>query len=212
MCIRYTSILLPTQWRIKYLLGQDVSTDVRVWEPQTWGSWNKWTIMICQHVNKDVKYEMGFLGIKIPTLQCPQQTVICNSPNYPCLLMVYSRSVSEGTRAKRRQKWTDLHMVTHNITIWYTLQYSSTHPREPGLGKWGKARKGPDHLFLLWVAVWGIGEAKTLHFGPGRVVVTDKPASDPPETAASEAASLNDNAFYYFIPLPYHCKSMSWAG
>lgn len=186
-CTRSTFILLPTQWRVKCFLGQVVSNDVRVWEPQTWGSWNEWTIMICQHANKDIKYEVGFLGIKIHTSQFPQQMVIYNSPNYPCLTMVCSRNVNEGTRAKRRQKWTDLHKVMHNMMIWHTLQYSSTHPRQPGLRKRGKVRKEPDHLFLLRVAVWRTGEAKMLHFSPGGVAVTNKPALDPPDTATSRA-------------------------
>lgn len=116
-CTRSTFMLLPTQGRVKCFLGQGVSNDVRVWEPETWGSWNKWNIMIRQHVNKDIKEEMGFLGIRIHTSQFPQRTVIYNSPNYPCLVMVYSRNVNEGTRVKRRQKWTDLHTVTYNMVI-----------------------------------------------------------------------------------------------
>lgn len=184
-CTRFTFILLPTQWSVKCFLGQGASNDVRVWEPQTWGSWNKWTIMSCQHMNKDIKYEMGFLGIKIHSSQLPHQTVIYNSPYYPCFMMVYSRNVNEVTRAKGRQKWTDLHMVMHDI--WQILWYSSAHPREPGLRKWSKeVRRGPDHLFLLWVAVRRT-EAKMLHFSPGTVAVTDEPGSEAPDTATSRA-------------------------
>lgn len=93
--------------------------------------------MGCQHVNKDIKNKMGFLGIKIHTSQFPQQMVIYNSLNYLCLMMVYSRNVNEGTRAKGRQKWTDLHMVMHDM-IRHTLRYSSAHPKESGLGKRGE--------------------------------------------------------------------------
>lgn len=128
----------------------------------------------------------GILGIETHTSQFPQQMVIYDSPNYPCLMMVYSRNVNERTIVKERQKWTDLHMAKQNT--WHILQYSSAHQRHPGLGKLGKeVRREPDHLFLLWAAVWRMGETKMLHFSPGRVAGTDEPGSGPPDTATSRA-------------------------
>lgn len=74
--------------------------------------------MSCQHVNKDINYDMRLLGFKIHTSQFPEQTVIYDSPNYPCLMMVCSRNINEGTRAKGRQNWADLHMDMHDMT-WF---------------------------------------------------------------------------------------------